>query len=99
MALEALHEALNFDGTFWKKVAGACWVAANDIENEAAGTDNHINRLLWAARVKKNRKAVARELIDECLENATLAADSEGATDNDVKFVVNSLINTHATGG
>jgi len=99
MALAELHDALNREGTFWKKVAGATWQAARDIEAEDAGTANHANRLIWADEAKANRKAKALEMLGEVLENATLAADPEGAADNDIQFVVNSLIDTYATGG
>lgn len=97
-ALDGLHDALNGDGSFWKMVAGACWLAARDIESEDAATQNHANRLVWAARVKANRKAVAREMLGDVLENATLAAALETSAVNDIQFVVNSLIDTFATG-
>lgn len=99
MALEALHDALNGDGTFWKKVAGACWVAAWQIIGEDPETANHANRLVWAQQVQANRKAMARDMLAKVLENPTLAADPEGATDGDVQYVINSLVDTFATGG
>lgn len=104
MALAALHDALNGEGQVWKAVAGACWQAAKDIENEDPGTSNHANRLLWAAEVRQGRKSMALKMIEDVLKNATLAADPYGASmtlaeyDNAVQFVVNSLINTYATG-
>lgn len=105
MTLAALHDALNREGVLFKAVCGACWRAAVDIQVENSGTSNHKNRLLWASRVKANRKAVAGEMLSKVLENATLAVDPYGAAmsltdyDNAVQFVVNGLIDTFATGG
>ena len=81
------------------QVAGACLKAAQDIQAEDAGTENHANRLLWAAAVEANPKAIARSMVGRVLENATIAADVDNATDSDMQFVVNSLIDEFATGG
>ena len=83
---------------FTYQVAGACLKAAQDIENEDEGTTNHANRLTWAAEVEANPKAVARDMGQRVLDNATIAADVEGAIDSDMQFVVNSLIDEFATG-
>lgn len=99
MALKELYDAYQLENDFWKQVAGACMNASRDIENEDPGTSNHANRLLWAAAARVNPKAKAREMLVYVLDNATIAADVENATDNDVQFVVNSLIDTFATGG
>ena len=105
MALAQLHEALDGKGTLFKAICGACWRAATDIENEDAGTANHANRLIWAAEVRVNRKAVARAMLEAILTNATLAADPYGENmtvtdyDNAVSFVVAEKIDIFATGG
>lgn len=98
MALKELYQAKVGENDFWKQVAGACMTAARDIENEDPGTVNHVNRLLWMAKVDENAKLIAREMLVDVLKNPTIAANVDGALDTDVQFVVNSLIDTYATG-
>ena len=81
-----------------KQVAGACFVAAMDIEAEDPGTANHANRIIWAAQAKANPKGKAAEMIFEVIANATIRAALPTPVDGDVQFVVNSLIDTYATG-
>lgn len=85
--------------SFTEQVSGACLKAAQDVQNEDAGTANHANRIVWAAAVEANPKAMGRMMSQRVLDNATVATDVENATDNDVQFVVNSLIDEFATGG
>ncbi len=98
MALKELYDALKGDGDFWKKVAGACLMAALEIKNEDPGTSNHANRLLWAISVKENSKDMARQMMASVLSDATIAADVSTATDAAIQTVVNSLVDTYATG-
>lgn len=98
MALIDLYEAHHGDTDLWKQVAGACIVAANDIENEAPGTSNHANRLIWAEQAKITPKGKAIQMLPEVLNNTTVRAALPAALDTDVQFVVNSLIDTYATG-
>ena len=93
-----LHRALNGSTAFLDQLCGVLFNAARDIEAEDPGTANHANRLQWAASVKENRKAMARAMIADVLENATIAADVAAATDSDVAWQVASLIDTYATG-
>lgn len=93
-----LHRALNGNTDFLDQVCGVLFNAARDIEAEDPATENHANRLLWAASVKENRKAMARMMIADVLENATIAANVAAATDNDVAFQVATLIDAYATG-
>ncbi len=84
-----------------KRILGACLQAAWDIQNESAGTDNHENRLIWANAVLSGvdeARSCADDLVGLVLSNATIQASGEDATDNDVQFVVNSLIDTVADG-
>lgn len=96
MALKELYQAMVGENDFWKQVAGAIMVAAKDIIAENPGTANHEDRLAWALKAQNNPKSAAKEMLVDVLKNATIAADVEGATDNDVQFVVNSLIDTYA---
>lgn len=99
MALKELYEAFTGQTDFLYQVAGACLVAARDILNESPATANHANRIIWATAAKKNPKGTARTLLVYVLDNATVAASLPNAVDSDVQFVVNSLIDTFATGG
>ena len=77
-----------------KKTAVALHKAAVDIINEDTGTALHNDRLTLANRIVGNPVAWADKVIWKVMENATIAADPAAATDSDVQFVVNSLINT-----
>lgn len=98
MSLLQISQACRGEGTLLRRVEGTCLTTAAYIRIEDPATTNHENRLVWAAKVKANRKAMAREMLAKTLENPTLAANPEGATDGDVQYVVNSLIDTFATG-
>jgi hypothetical protein len=70
--------------------------AAWDILNEDAGTVNHTSRLTWANGIIDNFKNKADAEFARFLSNTTIQANAGSSTDNDVQFVVNSLINTYA---
>lgn len=82
----------------WRQAFVAALKAAADIRNEDPGTPNHANRLTWAVSVEQDPAAAARQMRYRIMENATIQSNPTGATDNDVQFVVNSLINDFATG-
>lgn len=84
---------------FTYQISGACLKAAQDIQAEDPGTANHANRIAWASSVEANPKAMGRLMAGRVLDNATIAASPETATDSDMQFVVNSLIDEFATGG
>lgn len=86
----------NKDDAFRQQVAGACLSCATDIIYEDAGTTGHAARLVWANAVRVNPEGMAIPMIPVVLENATIAADVAGATDNDVKYVVTTLIDQFA---
>jgi uncharacterized protein YgbK (DUF1537 family) len=96
--LKDLYDAFTGSTDFLHQVAGACLMAATAIENEAPETQNHVNRMIWMASVRTNPKAMARTMLVAMLENPTLAADVVNATDEAVQWVLNSLVNTFATG-
>lgn len=94
---------LGESGTLRAKFIAACLKAAYDIVNEDGGTANHANRLIWANAVLLGTKAAVEEKSLEHIRyamasNATLQAAGEAATDNDVQYIVNSQIDTFATG-
>lgn len=98
MALKELYDAFIGDNDFWKRIAGACMVAALNITAEDPGTVNHADRLQWAISVRDNVKGIARsrEVLVSVLQDATISADVEAATDVQIQTVVNSLIDTWA---
>lgn len=82
-----------------KKANRAIDKAARDVINEDPGTTNHANRLVWAVHIRKsidNMQAMTRRWMVAVLDNATVAAAGNAATDNDVQFVVNALVDTMA---
>lgn len=86
------------DHTLWRQAYVAVLKAAADIRNEDEGTSNHANRLVWAAEAAQDPLAKVNELKHRIMENATIASAPAAASDNDVQFVVNSLIDSFATG-
>ena len=84
-----------------KKVARAIDKAARDVINESPSTENHENRLLWAKKIRKNPDIMITEAhrgMMYVLDNATVSAAGNAATDNDVQFVVNGIVDTLAEG-
>lgn len=93
-------------GNFWQVLSaaqyerwlGACLKASYDITNEDPGTENHADRMTWAnvmlgtddAAVKAS---VTRHMKLAIASNATIQGNPDGASDNDIQFVVNSQIN------
>jgi len=87
------------DHVLRQQVSVAMHKAAVDIINEDPATENHANRLGWARKCTENADgptSMAARWIWKILENATIQASPETATDNDVQFVVNSIVNTMA---
>lgn len=91
-----LHRALNGNTEFLEQVCGVLFNAARDIEASDQETED---RKKWAAKVKTNRKAMARAMLADILENATIAANVTAATDSDVAYQVATLIDTYAARG
>jgi hypothetical protein len=85
-----------------KQVAVAIHKAAVDVMNESAATALHQQRYYWARRAVSSADAplaMASRWIWSVLENATIQAAPATATDSDVQFVVNSLVNVMANAG
>jgi hypothetical protein len=90
------------DHVLRKQVAVAMHDTAVDVINEDPETENHANRLVWARRTTQDNAgpvSMAERWIWKVLENATIQSDPTGATDNDVQFVVNSIVNLMANTG
>jgi hypothetical protein len=98
---EDLYYALNQgtgDHRLWRQAYVATLKAATDIRAENPATANHANRLAWALAVEQDTIANVLAMRNRILENPTLAAAPSSASDSDVQFVVNSLIDSFATG-
>lgn len=89
--------------SLFRKFLGAILVAAKDIKAEDAGTDNHANRIVWADDVLSGVESTVHTKVHEQIRyaaatNATMQANPTGLSDNDIQFIVNSNIDTFATG-
>jgi len=87
------------ESTLRQQVAVAIHKAAVDVVNESASTENHSDRLSWARKVLRSVEGPITESgawVWKVLENATIQAAPTAASDNDVQFVINSLVNTMA---
>jgi hypothetical protein len=71
--------------------------AAWDVLNEDAGTTNHVNRLAWAKATLDDPTARKSKEYLRFLSNTTIQSSGVASTDNDVQFVVNSLLDGWAT--
>ena len=81
------------DHVLRKQTAVALHKAAVDIINESPSTEEHSQRMSWARKVITDPEGWAAKAIWKVLENATIQAAPAAATDNDVQFVVNSIVN------
>jgi hypothetical protein len=77
-----------------KSVVIACLKASNDILAEDPGTTNHANRIVWAKAVIQDPFLKALEMSSGVVMNAVIQTGTY--VDNDVQFVVNSLVDTFA---
>jgi hypothetical protein len=87
--------ATSADSTLRKQITVAFLKAAVDILNEADDYANHGNRVTWGRRVTEssaNLLADTDRWIWKVLENTTIQAAPTTATDNDVQFAVNSIL-------
>ena len=85
-----------------KKVARAVDVAARDVISEDVGTTNHEIRYAWAKWIRADPDRIVNEahrIMMHVLDNETVASAGNAATDNDVQFVVNGLVDTISIGG
>lgn len=85
-----------------KKVARAIAKAAQDVVNEDPVTPGHKVRIVWAEAMRAEPDNViieAHRAMLLVLDNATVAAAGNAASDSDVQFVVNGLVDTLAKGG
>jgi hypothetical protein len=98
-SLRAQQAQLLQNTSFLDQIAGSLLFAASQVVNEAAGTPNHANRIVYANAIFLNPQQQARTIVPGVLTNATIAAAAgtpDSITDNDVDFVVASLFDAYA---
>jgi len=98
-AAATLNDAV--EQPLFQQVAVAVKKAAYDVTNEDPGTGNHAERLQWARNVhltSDGPQTWAKKMIWRVLDNATIAAAPTTATDADVQFTVNALVDEFALG-
>ena len=95
-----LHGLFTGESELRNRVQVAVIVAAETIRGEDGATDNHANRLLWAASAFENPGGMANRILMAVLavnKSATLAQIT-GATDEALQNNVNAVIDLFATG-
>ena len=92
MALLDTYHLINSDGDLWKKAYAAAFIAATAVIYENPATTNHAARLTWANATRADLAGWVVANKAKILENATILAAGNLATDNDVQFVVDSLV-------
>jgi hypothetical protein len=94
--LDIYNAATNATGTLRKQVTVAVAKAAVDVLNEAGSGHVWDRRQAWAKQVLLNPVPQAETMLWKVLENATIQASPDTATDSDAQFVVNSLVDLYA---
>jgi hypothetical protein len=92
----AIYDARFSTTSLQKQTAVAIATAAQNVLNESSATTNHTKRVLWANDGLMNASDMSQRMMWGVLGNATIQANPSTATDNDVQFVVNGLVNTFA---
>lgn len=70
----------------------ACW----NVLNEDPGTTNHADRLAWSESILDDYEDHAQREWTRFLSNTTIQTSGSASTDNDIQFVVNSMLNDWA---
>lgn len=93
-------KALLTDSDLEEKVVGAVMVAADAINDEGIGVDNHDNRVKWAKAAFSDPAGTAKKLLPAILgaNAAQSVANIQGASDASVLANVEAVIDTFADG-
>lgn len=84
------------DATLRSRIESAMDKSAVEILNEDGATANHAERVLWAKDVLYSDVDMVDKMMGLFTQNATLQADGNDSTDNDIQFIVNSYIDQFA---
>ena len=79
-----------------QKTTAAIWKAAVAVLTEDVGTANHAARVVWASHALRDARAMADLMLGGMLGNAAIVAAGDASTDNDLEFVVASLIDAYS---
>lgn len=84
---------LDFKG----RVTIAILRAATAIKNEDPSTPLHAQRLVWALALNsfQTADAMAGQFLPNVIANPTISAAGPAATDGDIEFTVNGLVNQY----
>jgi len=94
MSLQAVYEA-STDTTFQGRCVVATWIAAQAILAENPQTPKHAQRKDWATTIlRSTQKITPQVLAIQVLQNPSIAANPTLASDGDIQFQVNSIIDT-----
>jgi hypothetical protein len=99
MSLESIYALSEPDGAFFKRVVVAVAQAATDVRNEWVDdppTELQLRRKAWGQVVDASPPDMAGRMIWRVLENPSIQTTLDESTDNDIKFVVNGLVDTFA---
>lgn len=92
MAYADIYNAAN-DEMFQGRCQVAMWKAAQDILSEDPQSDNHSQRFDWATAVLRNTARISKiQLAMQILKNSTIASSPGSASDGDIQFQANSVI-------
>lgn len=92
MAYADIYNAAN-DALFQGRCQVAMWKAAQDIATEGPEAAAHVVRMDWATRVLQDRANITpRQLAMQILRNPAIAANPGAASDGDIQYQVNSMI-------
>lgn len=83
------------DANFQGRCQVAMWRTAQDISAEDPATPGHAMRKDWAERVLGDRAAITpRQLALQVMRNAQIANDPTLATDGDIQYQMNSIVDS-----
>lgn len=94
--LQQIYDLRYQSGTLKPRVTAAVAKAAQDVMNEPANIANHAARVAWATVALNDAPAMAERFLWGVVGNASIQTSGDASTDNDIQFVVNSLIDTFA---
>ena len=97
---QELYGLMVGESALQNKIAVAVIVAAEAIRSEDGATDNHANRLLWAAAAFNSPKPIAKRMMMAVLAaNSTVAVGAiTGASDEVIQAGVDEVVDLFATG-
>lgn len=94
--LKELNDLVVGSPTLEQRFKAARIKAAWDVTNESVETEHHTERLVWATKIIDGYVTDQSKEYNRFLANATIQTSGNESADNDIVYVVNSLVNTYA---